>query len=160
MNTRVQGLVFLGGAEADPLRAVFAELIAHDDVKRHLAGLVSGLDVHYDVGPGSHPLLGRRLPDQMLTGAPGEGSTTRLLHPAQGVLLDLADDPGTRELAAGWKDRVVTVTVTAAPVPVGAPDPLAGTAAVLVRPDGYVAWTGGADLGTALRRWFGPATAA
>src|SRR5204863_171097 len=59
---------------------------------------------------------------------------------AQGVLLDLGDDPAVRELAAGWKDRVITVTGT--PAPVDGADPLAGAAAVLIRPDGYVAWAG------------------
>ncbi|MFJ6567684.1 FAD-dependent monooxygenase [Streptomyces sp. NPDC091292] len=169
MNTRAQGSVFLGGAEADPLRALFAELLAYDDVKRHLAGVVSGLDVRYDVGDGTHPLLGRRLPHRHLVDAGGGTSTTELLHPARGVLLDLADDPALRAAAAPWRDRV-TVT-TAVPKPVDGIDPLTGTTALLVRPDGHVAWAAasgthgaptpvaadpGADPREALRRWFGP----
>jgi bifunctional hydroxylase/dehydrase len=159
MNTRAQGMVFLGGPEADPLRELFAELIRYDDVKRHLAGVVSGLDIRYDVGAGSHPLLGRRLRRHALRTSAGDTSTTELLHSAQGVLLDLSDDAEMRDLASGWKDRVVTVT--AGLETADAAGPLAGSAAVLLRPDGYVAWTAmdAGDLSTALHRWFGaPAT--
>jgi bifunctional hydroxylase/dehydrase len=181
MNTRVQGTVFLGGEEADPLRELFAELIAYDDVKRHLAGIVSGLDIRYDVGTGSQPpqgsLVGRRIPHRTLRTAAGATSTTALLHPAQGVLLDIADDVEMRDagshasreamasvLAAGWKDRVITVVATPEAGDAGAAgtaeDGLAGARAVLVRPDGYVAWTAadGGDLSTALHRWFGAPT--
>ncbi|WP_033434849.1 aromatic-ring hydroxylase C-terminal domain-containing protein [Saccharothrix syringae] len=86
-------------------------------------------------------VVGRRLP-------PVEVGTGR----GRGVLLDLADDAGLRRAAAGWADRVDVVT--------GAPagGPLTGLAAVLVRPDGHVAWVAeapGGDPGEALRRWFG-----
>ncbi|WP_425586062.1 FAD-dependent monooxygenase [Streptomyces thioluteus] len=153
MNTRAQGTLYLGGAETEPLRALFAELLVHPDVRRHLAGVVSGLDIRHPMGTDGHPLAGRRLPPLPLRTAAGTVTTTRLLRSAQGVLLDLADDAGLRAAAAGWKDRVVTVT--------GTPDadgPLAGAAALLVRPDGYVAWAGGDGdgLSGALRRWFGP----
>ncbi|MGW7365729.1 FAD-dependent monooxygenase [Streptomyces sp. NPDC054841] len=164
MNTRAQGQVFLGGDEADPLRELFTELIALDDVKRHLAGVVSGLDIRYDVGSGGNPLLGRRVPPRPLRGATGATGTMQLLHRAQGVLLDLTDDAGVRATAAGWKDRVVVAT--AAPEADGA---FAGARALLVRPDGYVVWAaaGPADDASsgpsgepdgpeaALRRWFG-----
>ncbi|MDT3398546.1 FAD-dependent monooxygenase [Streptomyces sp. B1866] len=163
MNTRAQNLVFLGGDESEPLRELFTELIALDDVKRHLAGAVSGLDVVYGMGggaPASGPLYGRRLPPRELAAEGGMTTTARLLHPAQGVLLDLAGDPGVRA-AAGWKDRVVLAT--AEPVE---PDAFEGATALLVRPDGYVAWSRPADPGprtdggpdgldAALSRWFG-----
>ncbi|MEV6205257.1 FAD-dependent monooxygenase [Streptomyces sp. NPDC051771] len=155
-NTRAQGQVFLGGPESQPLRDLFAELIEHDEVKRHLAGAVSHLDVHYDLGPDGHPLAGHRLPPRALDTAQGEVRTPELFHPALGVLLDLSGTGALRDLAAGWKDRVVTVEGTPR-------DPAAfgGAGAILVRPDGYVAWAGsdGTGLDAALRRWFGaPAT--
>ena len=152
MNTRAQGMVFLGGPEADPLRELFAELIEHDVVKRHLVGIQSGFDVRYDVGEGDHPLLGRRLPPRALRGPSGPTGTMELLHPGTGVLLDLADDAALRAAAAGWADRVA-VTV-AAPE---RPDAFAGAPALLVRPDGYVAWAGSdpGGLTGALHRWFG-----
>ncbi|MFF8280727.1 FAD-dependent monooxygenase [Streptomyces lateritius] len=151
-NTLAQGTVFLGGEESEPLRALFAELIGLDPVKRYLAGVVSHLDVRYDMGDGDHPLLGRRLPPRVLTTAAGPVGTPELLHPAQGLVLDLADDPEVREAAAGWKDRVTTVTG----VPRD-PEVFAGATAVLVRPDGYVAWAGTntASLAPALHHWFG-----
>ncbi|HWE90929.1 MAG TPA: FAD-dependent monooxygenase [Pseudonocardiaceae bacterium] len=156
-NTRAQGLVFLGGDEADPLRELFTELIGHDEVKRHLAGIVSGLDVRYDVGAGDGALLGRRLPPRSLRATGGQVSTTELLHGGLGVLLDLADNAETRAVAAGWPNRVRVVTASAAD-----PDALAGATALLVRPDGYIAWADGdpASLHAASRRWFGEPMAA
>ncbi|WP_455907549.1 FAD-dependent monooxygenase [Streptomyces mirabilis] len=152
MNTKAQGTVFLGGPESQPLRDLFAELIGLDSVKRHLAGVVSHLDVRYDLGGAGDSLVGRRLPPRALNTAAGEVRTPELLHAAQGVLLDLADDSVLREAAARWKDRVTVVTGTPQ-------DPAAfgGAAAVLVRPDGYVAWadTGSAELCATLHRWFG-----
>ncbi|MGW8066182.1 FAD-dependent monooxygenase [Streptomyces ziwulingensis] len=163
MNTRAQGIVFLGGPECDPLRELMAELVQYDDVKRHLAGIVSHLDIRYDLtttddtGTGAaHPLVGRRMPPRQLVGAHGETTTARLLHTGHGVLLDLADDPEVRRAAAGRRDRVDVATVAAKPAD-GA-DALAGATAVLVRPDGYVAWAGTSAQGLepALQRWFGP----
>jgi bifunctional hydroxylase/dehydrase len=153
-NTRAQAALILGGEEAEPMRRLVAELLGHDDVKRHLAGIVSGLDVRYDVGPGDHPLLGRRLPGVELAAAAGPTTTTALLRPGQALLLDLADSAAVRDTAAGWKDRVLVATATPA-----AGDPFAGAAALLVRPDGYVVGTDPADLPAALQRWFGPPAA-
>ena len=168
-NTRLQGASFLGGEEAEPLRELLTELLAYDDVKRHIAGRVSHLDIRYDTGPGSHPLLGRSLPARNWRTAAGKTTTAELLHSGQGVLLDLRaerpDAAGTPQLAdaaTGWKDRVTTVT--AVPETTGEADPLTGTGALLVRPDGYVAWAAGvsetgagaASPDAALRRWFGP----
>jgi bifunctional hydroxylase/dehydrase len=153
MNTQAQGFLFLNGSEAQPLREVLRELIEYENVARHLAGMVSGLDIHYDVGPGEHPLLGRRMPRVELRGPAGPTTTTDLLHPARGVLLELAGDLAPRRTAAGWADRVDVVTAEP-----GAGSPLAGSAAVLVRPDGYVAWAepgAGEALPAALGRWFG-----
>ncbi|MEU3554289.1 FAD-dependent monooxygenase [Streptomyces fragilis] len=158
MNTRAQGLLFLSGAEMQPLRDVMSELIEYDVVSRHLAAMVSGLEIRYDVGGGSHPLLGRRMPDVELAGDGLRTGSTRLLHSGRGVLLDLADNPRLRQRAVGWTDRVDVVT--AAPHNPADDSPLHGTGAVLIRPDGYVAWAAPgshSDLPMALERWFGPA---
>jgi bifunctional hydroxylase/dehydrase len=158
MNTQAQGLLFLSGSEMEPLRAVFRELIQYQEVSRHLAAMVSGLEIRYDVGGGTHPLLGARIPHLELVGEHIKTSSTRLLHPGRGVLLDLEDNGRLRSRANPWSDRVDIVT--AAPHDLPADSALAGTAAVLVRPDGYVAWAAPGshhDLPTALETWFGPA---
>ncbi|HEV2780627.1 MAG TPA: FAD-dependent monooxygenase [Actinophytocola sp.] len=151
MNTLAQRILYLSEDELDPLRDVLTELLAYQDVRHHLIGMVAGLDIRYDVGPGDHPLLGRRVPDRTF----GESSIFAQLRAARGVLIDVADDAGVRAAAAPWVDRVDVVT--AALDPPG----LDGVDALLVRPDGYVAWVGtggsGSDgLADALTRWFGP----
>jgi bifunctional hydroxylase/dehydrase len=154
MNTQAQGLLFLNGTEMQPLRDVMTELIKLDAVTKHLAGMVTGLDIHYDLGPGDHPLLGNRMPHQDLLTDDGPTSTTALLHPARGVLIDLAGDSRLHESAAAWADRVEIVTARTAERS-GA---LHGTDAVLLRPDGHVAWISpGTDrhLVSALTQWFG-----
>lgn len=157
MNTRAQGLLFLSGSEMQPLRDVFTELIAYEPVSRHLAGMVSGLEIRYDIAAGAHLLLGRRMPHlELVDAAANKTSSTQALHTGRGVLLDLDDNAELRRRADGWRDRVDIVTAA----PHGVPDdsPLAGTGAILVRPDGYVAWAAPGchdDLPTALRRWFG-----
>ncbi|MEU1217125.1 FAD-dependent monooxygenase [Streptomyces sp. NPDC005791] len=163
-QTRAQGLLFFGGWDMQPLRDVMAELIGFDAVNRHLIGKASGLDIRYDVGPGDHPALGLRMPDIELittrdaadTGRTGKTTVARLLRGARGVLIDLADDAALRRTAAGWSDRVDIVTATPHDLP--SYDPFSGTAAVLLRPDGHVVWTGpgAGELTTALSGWFGP----
>ncbi len=157
VNTQAQGLLFLGGSEVQPLREVISELIEYENVSRHLARMVSGLDIRYDVGAGDHPLLGRRMPHVDLADQDGKTSTTELLHPARGVLLDCAGDTELGAAASPWGDRVDVVT--AVPVDGGADNPLQGADAFLIRPDGYVAWTTGSaeDITSVLRRWFGRA---
>ncbi|MGP3922555.1 FAD-dependent monooxygenase [Streptomyces sp. 8N616] len=158
MNTQAQGLLFLSGEEMQPLRDVLAELIRYEEVSRHLAAMVSGLEVRYDVGSGSHPLLGLRMPRLRLTRDGRSTSSAELLHQGHGVLLDLADNPELRRRAAGWRDRIDIVTGT--PEGAWSDGPLADTAAVLIRPDGHVAWAAPGshhDLPMALERWFGPA---
>lgn len=156
-NTGAQSQLILGGKEAQPLREVLADLTAYQDVTRHLAAQVSGLAIRYDVGPGRNPLLGARMPHLELGVRGRPTSSTALLHTGRGVLLDLADNPHLRRRAADWRERIDIVTA----VPRGeGPDPLDGTTAVLIRPDGYVAWAGPGshyDLPAALDRWFGPA---
>ncbi|MEU6449844.1 FAD-dependent monooxygenase [Streptomyces sp. NPDC046979] len=160
MNTQAQGTVYLGGAESAPLRELFGELIRHDAVKRHLAGMVSHVDIRYDLGEDdAHPLTGRRMPPRQFTSGDGPVSVAQLLRSGRALLLDLADDAHVRREAREWHGRVLVATVTAA----DADGIAAGATAVLVRPDGYVAWAGSpadADLKglrAALERWLGPA---
>lgn len=154
-NTRAQGLLFLSGEEVQPLRDVLGELVRYEEVGRHLAAMVSGVEITYDVGDGSHPLLGRRLPGLALRGNGRVTGTSEALHRGSGVLFDLADNPRLRERAAPWTDRVDVVTAE----PAGVHSQLDGTTALLVRPDGYLAWAAPGshhDLPMALERWFGP----
>jgi bifunctional hydroxylase/dehydrase len=156
-NTKAQGLLFLGGTEVQPLRDLISELIEYENVTLHLARMVSGLDIHYDMGEGDHPLLGRRMPHVDLVNQDRKTSTTELLHPGHGVLLDCADDAGLREAAAPWAGRVDVVT--AAPLDGVANTALQGADAFLIRPDGHVAWTSSSkhEIPAVLERWFGPA---
>ncbi|MET9608677.1 SDR family oxidoreductase [Streptomyces sp. NPDC006512] len=154
-NIRTQALLLLGGGEVDAIREVFAELTGHEDVRAHLAGMISGLDVRYEVAPGGGPLLGLRLPKTGAMAAVGATTTSELLRSGRGLLLLAPDDEprraALRAAAEPWADRV---TVAAA-----APAEGAGATALLVRPDGHVVWaddSGGEELTSALERWFGP----
>jgi 3-(3-hydroxy-phenyl)propionate hydroxylase len=151
----------------------FSELVAMPQPRRRLAGEMSGLDIHYDLGEG-HPLLGRRMPDLDVVTARGPVRVYTLLHDARPVLLKLGE-PGRFDVAP-WVDRIESIDARFA----GAWElPVLGTVsaptAVLIRPDGYVAWVaheqraverdqdaGAADPGpgAALAAWFGSAAAA
>jgi 3-(3-hydroxy-phenyl)propionate hydroxylase len=154
-------LIRPGDDRLDALRDTVAELVSLDEARRHLAGMQSGLDIHYDLGEG-HPQLGRRVPDLELVTADGPVRVFTLLHGARPVLLNLGE-PGAID-AGAWADRVRLVDadydgVWELPV-LGE---VAAPTAVLVRPDGHVAWVGeGADEGLtgALTLWFGERKAA
>ncbi|WP_217141366.1 FAD-dependent monooxygenase [Streptomyces sp. AC627_RSS907] len=153
-NTRAQTRLYLTGDEMEPLRAVMRELVQLPDVARHLAGIVSGLDIRYDMGPGEHPLLGLRLdPGRELRRADGtRGTVAELLHAARGVLIVTGESPSLERTAADWSDRIDVVAGSW--VEEGGPE------AVLLRPDGHVAWAAPDDpalLRQALGRWFGMA---
>jgi 3-(3-hydroxy-phenyl)propionate hydroxylase len=136
---------------------VVSELAAMDEPRKRLAGSISGLDIHYDLGEG-HPLLGRRMPDLDLVTVDGPLRAFELLHKAKPVLLDLGQ-PGGLDIAP-WADRVQLIDASyegewELPV-LGA---VSAPTAVLIRPDGYVAWVGDqtdAGLDCALTAWFGP----
>jgi 2-polyprenyl-6-methoxyphenol hydroxylase-like FAD-dependent oxidoreductase len=157
-NAQTASMMYLGDSGMDPIRSVLAELMTHKEAAGHLAGIVSGLGIGYDLAPGEHPLLGRRLPpDLELICADGTATTTgALLHSACGVLITTGtSDVGER--ADGWADRIKIISGQWAPGHSPALD------AVLIRPDGYVAWTSpgtDADLTDALSHWFGTARAA
>jgi bifunctional hydroxylase/dehydrase len=157
-STRAQSLLILGGDDVTPVREILTELLGHPEAARHLAARVSGLDIRYDVGGGPHPLLGARLPRLALDHGIRRRTSTELLRTGRGLLLDLTDNPVLRRRARAWTDRVDIVTATPREVPEDSP--LHRTTAVLVRPDGHLAWAAPGshhDLPTALERWFGPA---
>jgi 3-(3-hydroxy-phenyl)propionate hydroxylase len=140
------------------LRDTMTELLAMDEPRRRIAGMLSGLDIHYDLGDG-HPLLGRRMPDLDLDTADGPTRVFTLLHAARPVLLDLGA-PGSFDLAP-WGDRVRLVVATyEGPWELPVLGEVTAPPAVLIRPDGHVAWTGDLTdpvLPLALERWLGAA---
>jgi 2-polyprenyl-6-methoxyphenol hydroxylase-like FAD-dependent oxidoreductase len=146
----------------EALRDTIAELLTADEPRRRFAAMMSGLDVHYDLGEG-HPLLGRRMPDLDLVTANGPLRVFTLLHDARPVLLDLGE-PGAFDITP-WADRVQLIDaeyVGTWELPVlGA---VTAPTAVLIRPDGYVAWVGEdlthPGLPDALTTWFGSPAAA
>jgi 2-polyprenyl-6-methoxyphenol hydroxylase-like FAD-dependent oxidoreductase len=145
----------------EALRETIAELLTADEPRNRFAARMSGLDIHYDLGEG-HPLLGRRMPDLDLVTANGPLRVFALLHDARPVLLNLGE-PGGFDITP-WADRVRLIDAEYAgmwELPVlGA---VTAPTAVLIRPDGHVAWVGdGTHLGLpdALTTWFGPPHAA
>jgi 2-polyprenyl-6-methoxyphenol hydroxylase-like FAD-dependent oxidoreductase len=143
-------------------RDVVAELLGMDEPRRRFAAEMSGLGIHYDLGEG-HPLLGRRMPDLDLVTADGPLRVFTLLHDARPMLLNLGE-PGGLDITP-WADRVQVVDATyGGSWELPALGEVTALTAVLIRPDGYVAWVGedGAQLGLvdALTTWFGPPTAA
>lgn len=160
-NVMTQALLQRGDARTEAMRETFSDLLSSEGPRAHLAGLLSGLDVAYDLGEG-HPLLGRRMPDLDLVTAQGPRRVFELLHDARPVLLDLGAPDGIG--ITPWTDRVQHVHARHT----GAWElPVVGSvtapAAVLVRPDGHVAWVGdgaAAGLGETLTTWFGPPAAA
>jgi hypothetical protein len=138
-----------------------SELLGMDEPRRKFAAMMSGLDIHYDLGEG-HKLLGRRMPDLDLLTANGPLRLFTLLHDARPVLLNFGE-PGSFDITP-WADRVKLVDarydgVWELPVLGAVPAP----AAVLIRPDGYVAWVGEQTrqrLADALTTWVGPPGAA
>jgi 2-polyprenyl-6-methoxyphenol hydroxylase-like FAD-dependent oxidoreductase len=155
LHTRAQGALIGSGADdrIAALREVLGQLLQYEQPLRHLVNLMYALDTRYDTGTADpHPLAGCWAPDLALTTPAGASSVAELLHPARGVLLDLTDGGSFAGNGHGWKDRVdiVTAHCTAPPA-----------AALLIRPDGYVAWAASPNtsdndgLRHALTSWFG-----
>ncbi|KUO09583.1 FAD-dependent monooxygenase [Streptomyces sp. DSM 15324] len=166
-NTRAQTALTRPGPQTDALRDVLRSLIAYDDVNRHLGGMITALDLRYPMGD-DHPLTGRRVPDVDLRTGDGRRRVFDLLRTARPVLLDLRGDLELAATAGSWADRVDLVEARSAADhwPVWPVDETPAPAALLIRPDGHVAWTAPAGttpdpaaLRTALTTWFGPATA-
>ncbi|MFG2004669.1 FAD-dependent monooxygenase [Spirillospora sp. NPDC048911] len=163
-NTRAQTALARPGAQTEALRDVFASLIMFDDVNRYLCGMLTGLDIQYPVDA-DHPLAGRRVPDADLKTSDGAGRVYELLHAGRPVLLDLRGSAEVAAAAEGWTDRVDVVEARSEDDrwPVPAVGEISTPAALLIRPDGHVAWAAAdgpgdtAALRRALATWFGPA---
>ena len=160
-NTRAQIVMSKPDGQHAALREIMTELLGLDESRKHIVGMLSGLDIHYDLGEG-HPLLGRRMPDLDLQTADGPTRMFSLLHDAKAVLLNLGEADGF-DISA-WSNRVRLVTATYEgrwELPVLGE--VTSLSAVLIRPDGYVAWTGHVadpELPQVLTTWFGLATTA
>ncbi|MGI8589125.1 MAG: FAD-dependent monooxygenase [Chloroflexia bacterium] len=155
-NTMAQVALMRADDRIEALRDTVSELLSMDEPRKRFAGMMSGLDIHYDLGEG-HPLLGRRMPDLDLVTANGPLRVFTLLHEARPVLLNLGEPSGFA--ISPWAYRVVAIDAKYAgnwELPVLGQ--VAAPTAVLIRPDGYVAWVGdGTDTGLrdALTTWFG-----
>lgn len=146
-----------GDERTKALRETMIEVMQLDEPRKRYAAMMSGLDIHYDLGTG-HPLLGRRMPDLDVITASGAQRVFALLHDARPLLLNLGE-PGALDITP-WADRVKRIDARYAgvwqlPVLGSVPAPTA----VLIRPDGYVAWVSDGTnrgLADALSTWFGP----
>jgi hypothetical protein len=145
-NTRAQIAIMRADPHSRAMRQLFEELIrTTPGLTERLGSIMQGLDIRYEMGSGTHPLIGRHVPD-----LPGMAEAMRLPRP---VLFDLSGSAGLRTTVAGWADRVDVHTLAAS----------TDLAALLVRPDGYVAWAVDGeveaedltDLRDTLTRWFG-----
>jgi 2-polyprenyl-6-methoxyphenol hydroxylase-like FAD-dependent oxidoreductase len=156
-NTMAQAPLQHTDDRTEALRTALGELLGMDEPRRRFGAMQSGLDIHYGLGDG-HPLLGRRMPDLELATADGPLRMYTLLHAARPVLLDLGQSGSLG--ADGWTDRVRQVDASyAGRWELPSIGEVAPPAAVLVRPDGYVAWVGtgtNQGLDEALATSFGP----
>jgi 2-polyprenyl-6-methoxyphenol hydroxylase-like FAD-dependent oxidoreductase len=159
-TTMAQTALIPSDARIDALRDAVSELLSMDEPRKRFAGMMSGLDIHYDLGAG-HPLVGRRMPDLDLVTATGALRVFTLLHDARPVLLNLGE-PGAVDIGP-WSDRVRLINAEhTGPCELPVLGVVAAPTAVLIRPDGYVAWVGGdpphSGLPDALSTWFGRPT--
>jgi len=159
-NTMAQVALRRQDERTKALRDIMSELLGMDEPRKRFAAMMSGLDIHYDLGEG-HPLLGRRMPDLDLVTASGQLRVFALLHDARPVLLNLGE-PGGFDITP-WADRVQLIDATYVGMwELPALGAVIAPTAVLIRPDGYVAWVGDLTqlgLADALTTWFGPPTA-
>jgi len=160
-NTMAQVALSRTDERTEALRDTMSELLSMDEPRKRFAAMMSGLGIHYDLGEG-HPLLGRRVPDLDLVTSGGPLRVFTLLHDARPVLLNLGE-PGGFDIAP-WADRVRLIDAEyVGKWELPALGAVTAPTAVLIRPDGYVAWVGdGTYLGLpdALSTWFGPPDAA
>lgn len=155
-HNMAQTALMRGDARTTAARETLGELFKGSDARKHYGALMSGLDIHYDLGPG-HPLLGRRMPDLDVETGGATRPVYSLLHAAQPLFLNFGE-PGSFALTS-WPDRVRRADARyTGPWELPLLGSVAAPKAVLVRPDGYVAWVSeGSDGGlrAALSTWFG-----
>jgi 3-(3-hydroxy-phenyl)propionate hydroxylase len=155
-NTMAQTALRRSDERTNALGEILAELVVMDEPRKRLAAEMSGLAVHYELGDG-HPLLGRRMPDLDIVTENGPLRVFTLLQRARPALINFGV-PGSIDIT-GWSDRVQSIDARydgAWELP--AIGVVAAPKAVLIRPDGYVAWVGSgtnAGLADALTKWFG-----
>ncbi|MDL4815444.1 FAD-dependent monooxygenase [Actinomadura opuntiae] len=171
MQSKAQAALLGPGEDITRLRELFGELLEHDGVLSHMADMMAGADVRYapSGGPADgaapapdrqpHPAVGGWLADFPLTIGTERTRLADLMNRARPLLLDLGGPDRLADAASAWKDRVDIVTAAGTP-------PTDPARALLVRPDGYVAWAAAPDtageqaratLLDALTTWFGPA---
>jgi 2-polyprenyl-6-methoxyphenol hydroxylase-like FAD-dependent oxidoreductase len=159
-NTMAQVALRRPDERTKALRDTIAELLSMDEPRKRFAAMLSGLDIHYDLGEG-HPLLGRRMPDLDLVTANGPLRVFTLLHDARPVLLNFGEPDGFD--ITPWVDRVQMIDAEyVGPWELPVLGAVTAPTAVLIRPDGYVGWVGDLThpgLPDALTTWFGPPTA-
>ncbi|GIH50456.1 2-polyprenyl-6-methoxyphenol hydroxylase [Microbispora rosea] len=156
MHTQAQSALIAPGPEVTALRVLFTELLRDERTTKHIADLMSGADIRYDL-EGTHPLTGRPAPDLVLETETGSVRLAELTRTARPLLIDLTPDAALAGALDGWRDRVDLVTAKGQE---GLPT------ALLLRPDCYVAWASDSlnpdakerdTLRTALASAFGPA---
>ena len=159
MHSQAQLALLAPGSEVTALRELFAELLRVRHTVAHIADMMAGADIRYDMGlRETHHLVGRWAPDLLLETGDGQVRLAELTTTARPLLLDLTGDASLTTAADGWRDRVDTVTAHTKDT---------STTGLLLRPDCYVAWATDTprpdhhdreSLRTALTTWFGPAT--
>ncbi|GAB3572384.1 FAD-dependent monooxygenase [Amycolatopsis endophytica] len=159
LNAQAQSALIAPGGDVTGLRAVFGELLGDPDTVRRLAALTAGADVRYELGE-AHPLVGRFAPAVEVDTGAGTVRLAELTRTARPLLLDLTEDGALADALSGWDGQVEVVRGRSRTTPL---------TALLIRPDGYLAWASDRprpgdedreELRTALRSWFRPAVAA
>jgi hypothetical protein len=158
MHSQAQLALVAPGAAVTALRELFTELMRDQHTAAHIANLMTGADIHYDMGsPDAHPLVGRWAPDLVLEIGSEAVRLAEVTTTARPLLIDLTEDASLTAAADGWRDRVDTVTARTKD---------ASTTGLLLRPDCYVAWATDTPrpdqydqepLRAALTTWFGTA---
>ena len=159
---RAQSVIVESGQRADDLFDMVKHLVGFPDANDYLAAVQSGLGIRYSI-PGDHQLLGRRVPDADISSPTGATRIYELLNTAHTVLLDFPSTPELRAAAADWASRIDVIRAQSTSDTWSIPGlgKIPVPAAVLIRPDGYVAWMDSGDhdpagLQEALTTWCGP----